>query len=202
VTARRVRPKRLVASACVAGGALLSLAACGGGGGDVAVNGATDGTVPAAAVRVYVAAVEKVRLPVNDLLEGADPILNALHEHRIMPAQASSRMDRLERGFARYLLAAQQIDPSNSQLKTINRPYADTYFYEDAYLATLASDLREGDFDNLPNTQDAQRLAIIKWRTQLEAIAARSGVTLPADLQQAGVKSPLVRAGTAENHPR
>jgi hypothetical protein len=182
VTAGTARPKRLVVSACVAGGALLSLAACGGGGSD----GSGDGTVPAATIRAYVAAVEKVRLPVNDLLDGADPILNALHEHRISPAQASARMNRLERVFARYLLAAQQIDPSNSQLKTINRPYADTYFYEDAYLATLASDLREGDFDNLPDTQGAQRLAIIKWRTELEEIAARSGVTLPADLQQAG----------------
>jgi hypothetical protein len=42
--------------------------------------------------------------------------------------------------------------------------------------ATLASYLREGEFDNLPDTQDAQRLAIIIWRTKLEAIAARSGV--------------------------
>jgi hypothetical protein len=95
-------------------------------------------------------------------------------------------MGAMEMKFADYTLQMQQIDPSNSRLKAINTPYANTYFYEDSYLATLASDLNEGDFDNLPNTQDAQRLAIIEWRTKLEVIAAQSGVTLPADLQQAG----------------
>lgn len=160
----------------LAGSVTFAATACGGG----------SDTVPAADVRAYVAAVESVRLPVNDLLNRADPILNALHDHKITPDQASARMGKLEAMFAGYLLKVQQIDPSNGQLKTINTPYANTYFYEDSYLATLASDLRDGDFDNLPNTQDAQRLAIIIWRTKLEAIAARSGVTLPADLQQAG----------------
>jgi hypothetical protein len=145
-----------------------------------------NGKVPAADVRSYVAAVEQVRLPVNVLLNGADPILDAYHHPRITPPQAAARMGALEATFAGYLLRMQQIDPSNSQLKAINVPYAQTYFYEDSYLATLASDLSEGDFDNLPNTQDAQRLAIIVWRTRLELIAARSGVVLPADLQQAG----------------
>jgi hypothetical protein len=156
--------------------ALLAAASCGGG----------SGKVPAAAVRDYVAAVEQVRLPVNALLNGADPILDAYHDHRITPAQASQRMGALEATFAGYTLKMQQIDPSNSRLRAINAPYAQTYFYEDSYLATLASDLAEGDFDNLPNTQAAQRLAIIIWRTKLELIAAQSGVTLPPDLQQAG----------------
>jgi hypothetical protein len=155
---------------------LMAAAGCGGG----------NGKVPAADVRSYVAAVEQIRLPVNALLNGADPILDAYHAHRITPAQASTRMGALETTFAGYLLRMQQIDPANSQLRAINAPYAQTYFYEDSYLATLASDLSEGDFDNLPNTQDAQRLAIIVWRTKLELIAAKSGVTLPADLQQAG----------------
>jgi hypothetical protein len=156
--------------------ALLATAGCGGG----------SGKVPAADVRSYVAAVETVRLPVNALLNGADPILDAYHDHRITPAQASKRMGAMEQSFADYTLKMQEIDPSNSQLKAINLPYAHTYFYEDNYLSTLASDLNEGDFDNLPNTQDAQRLAIIIWRTRLEQIAATSGVTLPADIQQAG----------------
>jgi hypothetical protein len=154
----------------------VALGGCGGG----------SDTVPAADVRAYVAAVEGVRLPVNTLLNGADPILTALNEHRLTPAQASARMSTLEKAFAVYLLKMQQVQPANGELRAINTPYANTYFYEDSYLATLASDLRDGDFDNLPDTQDAQRLAIIIWRTKLEAIAARSGVTLPADLQQAG----------------
>lgn len=169
---RRFRTATGAASALT----LLAAAACGGG----------NGKVPAADVRNYVAAVEKVRLPVNTLLNGADPILDAYHDHKITPAQASTRMGALEQTFATYTLQMQQIDPSKSQLKAINGPYAQTYFFEDSYLATLASDLSEGDFDNLPNTQDAQRLAIIVWRTKLELIAAKSGVTLPLDLQQAG----------------
>jgi hypothetical protein len=156
---------------------MLTAAACGGGG---------NGKVPAADIRSYVAAVEAVRLPVNKLLNGADPILDAYHDHRITPAQASQRMGALEATFANYTLKMQEVDPSNSQLRAINEPYAQTYFFEDSYLASLASDLAEGDFDNLPNTQAAQRLAIIVWRTKLELIAAKSGVTLPADLQQAG----------------
>lgn len=162
------------AAAAVAG--CLLAAGCHGG----------NGTVPADQVRAYVADVEQVRLPVNALLNGADPILDAYHAHRITPAQASLRMGALERTFADYTLKMQQIAPKNSQLAAINAPYAHTYYYEDSYLATLASDLAEGDFDNLPQTQDAQRLAIIIWRTKLELIAAKSGVTLPADLAQAG----------------
>jgi hypothetical protein len=169
---RRLSAPALAATAVTA----LLASGCGGG----------NGKVPAADVRNYVAAVEKVRLPVNTLLNGADPILDAYHAHRISPAQASARMSALEETFASYTLKMQQVDPSNSQLKAINAPYARTYFYEDSYLSTLASDLSEGDFDNLPNTQDAQRLAIIVWRTKLELIAASSGVTLPADIQQAG----------------
>ena len=169
-------PMRAGRGAAALSVALLAAAGCGG----------SSGKVPAADIRSYVTAVEAVRLPVNSLLNGADPILDALHDHKITPKQASLRMGKLEQTFAAYTLKMQQIDPSNSQLKAINTPYADTYFYEDSYLSTLASDLSEGDFDNLPNTQDAQRLAIIIWRTKLEEIAATSGVTLPADLQQAG----------------
>jgi hypothetical protein len=161
------------------GGVLLAIATvgCSGGG---------SGTVPASQVSNYVNAVEAVRLPVNTLLNGADPILEAYQKKQITPVEASMQMSALESRFAGYLLKVHQIEPSNSQLKAINVPYADTYYYEDAYLATMASDLRSGSFANLPNTQGAQRLAIIIWRTKLELIAAKSGVTLPADLQQAG----------------
>jgi hypothetical protein len=171
-----MNPRLRAATVVVGALILLATAGCGGG----------DGKVPAADVRSYVSAVEQVRLPVNVLLNGADPILDAYHDHTITPAQASARMGALETTFAGYLLRMQQIEPANSQLRAINAPYAQTYYYEDSYLATLASDLSEGDFDNLPKTQDAQRLAIIIWRTKLELIATKSAVQLPADLQQAG----------------
>jgi predicted small lipoprotein YifL len=156
---------------------LTAVTGCGSGG---------NGKVPSSQVRAYVTAVEKVRLPVNTLLNGADPILDAYHDKSITPAQASARFGAMEKQFAAYTVAMQQIDPSNSRLQALNTPYAGTYFYEDSYLATLASDLSEGDFDNLPNTQDAQRLAIVIWRTRLQVIADQSGVTLPPDIQQAG----------------
>ena len=104
----------------------------------------------------------------------------------ITPDKASDEFGDLEERFAHYLLLMQMIHPANPQLAKINAPYAHTYLLEDSYLATLASDLDDGSFDNLPNTQDTQRLAIIVWRTRLELVAAQDGVRLPTDLQQAG----------------
>jgi hypothetical protein len=156
--------------------ALVAATGCGGG---------SSAKVPASQVRDYVAAVEKVRLPVNTLLDGADPILDAYRDKRITPAQASRRFGVMEQKFAAYTVAMQQINPSNGRLKALNTPYASTYFYEDSYLSTLASDLSEGHFDNLPNTQAAQRLAIVIWRTRLQVVADQSAVTLPADIAQA-----------------
>jgi hypothetical protein len=146
----------------------------------------TKAGVSASELRDYVAQIEKVRLPVNELLDGADPILEGFHDKTLTPDAAADQMDALEQRFAGYLLEANAISPSNSVLAKMNTPYAHTYFYEDAYLSALASDLREGDFDNLPNTQNAQRLTIIEWRTQLMLLARATGVTLPADIQQAG----------------
>jgi hypothetical protein len=147
---------------------------------------ATRSQVSADDLTSYVAAVQRIRLPVNDLLEGADPILEKYHKHKITPLKASRRFAALEGKFADFTLKMQQITPADAALAAINAPYAHTYFLEDSYLATLASDLREGDFDNLPNTQGAQRLTIIEWRIQLEMIAAQLHVSLPANLQQAG----------------
>ena len=48
-------------------------------------------SVPTPALRAYVAQVEKVRLPVNALLEGTDPIIEAFNDHRVTPAQPPSR---------------------------------------------------------------------------------------------------------------
>jgi hypothetical protein len=142
--------------------------------------------VSATELRAYVNQIEAVRLPVNDLLEDADPILDAYHDKTITPAQASTRMSALEQRFAGYLLTVNAIEPSNAVLAKLHAPYAHTYFYEDNYLSALASDLNEGEFDDLPNTQNAQRLAIIEWRTQLEILARKTGVGLPTDIQQAG----------------
>jgi hypothetical protein len=149
-------------------------------------HGHASSTVSAADLSSYVKAVEPIRLGVNKLLEGADPILDGYRDKRITPVQASRWFARLESTFAGFAVRAQEVVAPDPTLAAINAPYAHTYFLEDSYLATLASDLREGDFDNLPNTQDAQRLAIVEWRIKLQVIADRLHVTLPADVQQAG----------------
>ncbi len=173
----------MIRFAVVTGAAVMSVMVLGATAGTTSAN---PSSVPAPALRSYVAQVEKVRLPVNAMLEGTDPIIEAFNDHQVTPAQASLEMNNLEERFAGYVLAMQEIRPSNKALARANKPYADTYYLEDNYLSTLASDLNEGDFENLPNTQDQQRLDIIVWRTQMELLAKGDGVKLPADIQQAG----------------
>jgi hypothetical protein len=139
-----------------------------------------------AALRSYVTQVERIRLPVNQLLGEADPILAAYREHQMSPQEASQRMGDLEKRFAVYMEKIVAIEPSNQRLHNLNAPYAHTYLLEDSYLSALAADLPDGNFDNLPNTQNDQRLAIIEWRTRLLLLATRTGTRLPADLQEAG----------------
>jgi hypothetical protein len=167
----------------------LTAAACASSPSDRARTAASGGTSPgvtASELRSYVTQIEAIRLPVNDLLEHADPILNAYHGKKITPAVASGRMSALEQHFAQYLVDVNALVPSNPALAKLHAPYAHTYFYEDSYLSALASDLNDGAFDNLPDTQNVQRLAIIQWRTQLEILARRLGVALPPDLDEAG----------------
>ncbi len=130
--------------------------------------------------------IEPLRLAVNRLLNGADPILRACHNGKASPAAAGRRMGRLERRFAAYTVRVATIEPATPRLRMLHAIYAGTYIFEDAYLSALANGLSERDLDNLPNTQAAQRAAIIRWRTGLTVLADQEGVTLPADLQQAG----------------
>ena len=132
------------------------------------------------------AGVEPVRLAVNRLLTQADPILSAYHDGRVSPAVAAQRMDRLERRFATYTVSVAAIVSQTLELRALHAPYAQTYVLEDAYLSALVAGLANRELGNLPNTQAAQRAAIIAWRTGLTILAHRSGVALPADLQHAG----------------
>jgi hypothetical protein len=132
------------------------------------------------------AQVEPIRLAVNRLLDGADPILGAFRERRIAAGVAAARMGALERQFALFTVDVAAIRPVTSVLRTLHAEYAQTYVLEDAYLSALASGVALGALADLPNTQSAQRAAIIRWRTGLTVIARDAQVTLPADLQQAG----------------
>jgi hypothetical protein len=159
---------------------ILMAAGCGSSGSS-APNGMTAGQV-----QNYLARVEPVRRSVNDLLEGADPILHAYRSHRITPDQAARRMSDLEARFAVQGTTVEAISSPQPTLEAIHRPYAHTYRLEDAYLRALAAALPGGDFSDLPDTQAAQRRAITAWRERLEALARQTGATLPDDLRQAG----------------
>jgi hypothetical protein len=149
---------------------------------------ASTGSAPVSggALRSYLHAVEPIRLGVNDLLDGADPILESYREHRSTGDQAAAAMDILERRFASYTVQINALTPSSPTLARLHAPYAHTYILEDAYLSALTAALPGGDFSALPNTQAAQRAAIIEWRTRLEVISRQTHTRLPGDLQQAG----------------
>jgi hypothetical protein len=159
---------------------VLALAGCG------AQHRAAQAADPAQTLRTYVAHVEPIRLEVNELLDGADPILSAYHDHRLTPKQAQSRMDALERRFADYVVGIAEVTPVPASMRAAQDAYAHTFVLEDAYLSELTAAIPEREFDDLPDTQDAQRAAVIAWRTRLEVVAGGLGVKLPADLQQAG----------------
>jgi hypothetical protein len=139
-----------------------------------------------AAIERYLGEVEPIKLAVNALLDGADPILDALHDRRIGPDEAARCMGRLEQRFSAYAVDIAAVDPSTVQLRALNVGYANTYVFEDAYLSALVAGLADGELGDLPNTQAAQRAAIIRWRIDLTVLARATGAPLPADLQQAG----------------
>jgi len=163
----------------LAGLAALAFGGCGGSSGAA-------GPSAAAKLDAYVAQVERVRLPVNDLLDRADPILGAYAEHKIGGTEAQRRFGALERTFASYAVRAASVRPVPASMRAANRGYAHTYVFEDSYLSALTAALPGRSYDELPNTQSRQRAAIIAWRIRLEVVAKRLGVKLPADIQQAG----------------
>ena len=166
--------------------ALTAAAALGGCGGGRSTSASATARQQRAALVSYLRQVEPLRLAVNNLLEGADPILSAYHDRRISPRQSSLRMSALERRFAAYTVDIAAIAPTTAQLRSVNAPYAHTYILEDSYLSALTTGLAERNLDGLPDTGSEQRAAIIQWRTGLTVLARRAGLDLPADLQAAG----------------
>jgi hypothetical protein len=138
------------------------------------------------ALEDYVAAVQPIRLGINDLLDKADPILEGYDEGDLSAAQAERRMGRIERGAAGYAVRIASIDDVPDEMRAAQDAYAHTFVLQDTYLSALTSVLKDRTFDELPHFQNRQRAAIIAWRTRLEVLAGRWGATLPANLQIAG----------------
>jgi hypothetical protein len=138
------------------------------------------------ALSSYLHEVEPVRLAVNELLEGADPILTAYSHDHLSAARAAQRMGALERRFAAHAVQVAAIEPRTARLRALQQTYAHTYVLEDSYLSALTNGLATRDLANLPDTQAAQRAAIIEWRIGLAVLAQRASFALPPDLQRAG----------------
>jgi hypothetical protein len=138
------------------------------------------------ALEDYVAAVQPIRLGINELLDQADPILEGYREGELNAAQAERRMGRIEHGAADYAVRIASVEPVPDEMRAAQDAYAHTFVLQDTYLSALVAALRDRAFDELPHFQNEQRAAIIAWRTHLEVLANRWGATLPANLQIAG----------------
>ncbi len=174
--------------ATLSAAAMCAAAGCGAASAGPAPNTAAPGSrrAEAARLRSYLDAVEPLRLGVNRLLAGADPILDAHRSGRLGDAGAGQGIGRLERRFAAYAVQVGALRPGSSRLQQLNARYAHTYVLEDAYLSALANGLAEHRLGDLPDTSVAQREAIVAWRIGLEVLAREAGVQLPGDLAQAG----------------
>lgn len=161
--------------------AIVALAGCGAGSVSTQPN-----VSQATALQRYLVQVEPIRLAVNRLLARADPILTGYSRHRLNPREAERQMNSLEGRFAAYTVKVNGLQAVPLELAAAQRAYAHTYILEDAYLSALVAAIPDRSFGDLPATQDAQRVAIIAWRTRLQVLADRLGMRLPSDLQVAG----------------
>src|ERR1700729_460483 len=116
------RPRALAVSCLFA----VTLGGCASQTGSVA----TTQRAQRSAIERYMDEVEPIRLAVNKLLGGADPILEAFHNRRIAPGEASRRMGQLEQRFAAYAVDIAAVDLPTTQLRALNAGYANTYVYE------------------------------------------------------------------------
>ncbi len=157
----------------------ISLAGCGGSSNDE--SGATRQSVEA-----YVAQVEPIRLGTNHLLERADPITSAYHEHRLSAEVAQRRIEALEHRLSDYAVKIASVAPVPPTLESTERAYAHVWVLQDTYLSALAQAIPERDFEDLPDYENRQREAITAWRIQLQAVADQVGAKLPRDIQIAG----------------
>jgi hypothetical protein len=138
------------------------------------------------ALEQYVAAVQPIRLGINELLDKADPVLEGYNDGDLSAAEATRRMGRIERGAARYAVQIAAVSPVPDEMQAAQAAYAHTFVLQDTYLSALTASLKDRAFDELPHFQNDQRAAIIAWRTRLQVLANRWGATLPANLQIAG----------------
>jgi hypothetical protein len=166
-------------AATLAAALAVSLAGCGGSSND-------ESSATRASVEAYVAQVEPIRQGTNRLLDRADPILSAYHEHRLSARKAQQGVQALEHRLSDYAVRIAAVAPVPPALEAVQSSYAHVWVLQDSYLSALAQAIPERDFEDLPNYENRQRVAITAWRIGLEAVADRAGAKLPKDIQIAG----------------
>jgi hypothetical protein len=177
-------PRRRGASALITGCLLVAVVLSGCGGASASATGSVAGQ--RRALVLYLRRVEPIRLAVNRLLEGADPILADYRSGSLSPLQASLAMSTLEQRFAGYTAEITATQSATTAFRPLHEAYAHTYVLETAYLRALAGGLAMRSFHDLPNTQAAQRKTIVQWRIGLTVLARHVALALPVDLQSAG----------------
>jgi uncharacterized coiled-coil protein SlyX len=168
---------RTLVALLVAGALLALVAGCGAD---------TDDADRRQALEDYVATVEPIRLGINELLDGADPILEGYADGELTAPEARRRLGRLERRAAGYAVQIAALEPVPDDVRAAHDAYAHTFVLQDTYLSALVAALQERAFDELPHFQNQQRAAIIAWRTRLRVLADRYEAKLPSDLEVAG----------------
>ena len=160
--------------------ALIALAGCGASASDYSQSQERRD------LRAYVKGIEPLRTSVNDLLDGADPILSGYSRHEFTATEAQARLGALERRFATYVRRVSAVQPVPPNMVAAQRAYAYTYVQEDAYLRALTAALPSRDWSTLPQTENEQRRTLVAWRAKLAVEAARLGVDIPRDMQRVG----------------
>ena len=155
---------------------------CGGSSG----GGTTPRPSDRQALSAYVGQIEPLRHGVNNLLDGADPILGGYREGRLSPPAAQRGLRRIEHRFTRYEARVAAIRPVPPDLMAAQRAYAHTYVLEDAYLRALITAVPGRRWNRLPQVEARQRRVLVAWRNALAIEAARVDVPLPDDIQIAG----------------
>src|ERR1035438_9397770 len=115
----RLRPVRGLALLAVSG-LLAATAGCGGR------SRSTEGSPQSqrTALLGYLREIEPLRLAVNRLLNGADPILADYARGRLSTLAASRRMGALEARFAAYTVDIAAIEPATPGLRGLHALYA------------------------------------------------------------------------------
>src|SRR3954468_19351746 len=83
------------------------------------------------ALEDYVAAVQPIRLGINELLDKADPVLEGYRDGDLTAKQAQRGIDRIEHGAAGYAVRIAAIQDVPDEMQAAQGAYAHTFVLQD-----------------------------------------------------------------------